>query len=116
MKFSPSVDIICKSACHFSLNSGPLFPGDPASFFTHLGLGIGAFLSSPATGVVEVWRAQGSSRLTAWPYTVLDGCWALIANTTYAVSNATVKASQAGRKVGSLRTGPTPATASAAVK
>lgn len=71
--------------------------GDPAKLIHHLGLGVWAFLASPASGLVEGARRGAPERIAAG---MLAGTRGLIANTVYAFSNATAKMSGTARKVG----------------
>ncbi|PSC70464.1 Methionine gamma-lyase isoform A [Micractinium conductrix] len=69
--------------------------GDPVRLFHHLGLGVWAFLASPAAGLVESARQRGP-RQFLWG--VASGTRGLFQNVVFALSNAATKGSTAARK------------------
>lgn len=69
--------------------------GDPVAFLHHLGLGVWAFVSAPAAGLVESARQRGPRQFLLG---VLYGTRGLLQNLVFAVSNAATKASGAARK------------------
>ena len=75
---------------------GNWIAGDPVSLFHHLGLGFWSLLANPAAGLVESAQGKGPRRIAEG---FIEGLHGLIANTVYAFSNATVKASNSARKV-----------------
>ena len=64
--------------------------------FHHLGLGVWAFLASPAAGLMQGARGRGPQHLAAGFAAGLRG---LLGNTVFGLSNATAKMSGAARKV-----------------
>lgn len=69
--------------------------GDPVSLLHHLGLGVWAFVSAPAAGLVESARQRGPRQFLLG---LLYGTRGLLQNVIFAVSNAATKASGAARK------------------
>ena len=69
--------------------------GDPLRLVQHLGLGVWAFLASPAAGLVESARQRGPRQFLLG---VAGGTQGLFQNVVFAVSNAATKASAAARK------------------
>jgi len=63
----------------------------------HLGLGVWAFLASPAAGLVASARGRGPLRFATG---LVDGVRGLLAHVVFAVSNASAKWSGAMRKAG----------------
>ena len=62
----------------------------------HLGLGVWAFLASPAAGLVASARGRGPLRFAMG---LVDGFRGLLAHVVFAISNAAAKWSGAARKV-----------------
>ncbi len=69
--------------------------GDPVRMIHHLGLGVWAFLASPAAGLVASARGRGPLRFATG---LVDGVRGLLAHVVFAVSNASAKWSGAMRK------------------
>ena len=76
-------------------HASTLHVGDPVRMIHHLGLGVWAFLASPAAGLVASARGRGPLRLAMG---LVDGFRGLLAHVVFAISNAAAKWSGAARK------------------